>query len=203
MVIQIVSDLHLEHGNPIPALAPEADVLVVAGDVAPVTKPWLLGDAVDEWLACERTLYVPGNHEYYGSEIDHARDTLARAEGTPSVVITHHAPSGRSIGAQYEGDPTSPAFANDLEALIGRYQPTLWIHGHMHDRVDYQLGDTRVICNEITMKRYHRSKDRIELRPESTNPEHETITVEWGTDWEIVGVVVGAVIGMRHNDSNE
>ena len=225
MLLQIVSDLHLEHGNPIPALAPEADV-------APATKPWLLGDAVDEWLACEHTLYVPGNHEYYGSDIDGARDTLARAcamhcitlldpgavtiEGvrfigatlwtdfrldgiaaepgahlarleisdfdgaikhrgtnfttreaarrhaterqfiehelagarrTPSVVITHHAPSGRSIGAQYEGDPTNPAFASDLVALIRRYQPALWIHGHMHERLDYQLGDRRVICN--------------------------------------------------------
>ena len=76
MLLQIVSDLHLEHGNPIPALAPEADVLIVAGDLAPANRTWLLGNAVDEWLACE-TLYVPGNHEYYNSDIDEARRILA------------------------------------------------------------------------------------------------------------------------------
>ena len=24
---------------------------------------------------------------------------------------------------------------------------SLWVHGHMHDSFDYQVGDTRVICN--------------------------------------------------------
>ena len=31
--------------------------------------------------------------------------------------------------------------------MIARYQPPLWVHGHMHDRVDEKLGETRVTCN--------------------------------------------------------
>lgn len=36
-------------------------------------------------------------------------------------------------------------FASNLEDLIIKYQPELWIHGHVHDAVDYSLGKTRLI----------------------------------------------------------
>ena len=35
----------------------------------------------------------------------------------------------------------NPAFASDLDRLIERYQPALWIHGHMHDPVDERVGE--------------------------------------------------------------
>ena len=39
---------------------------------------------------------------------------------------------------------------------------------------------------------------KIELRPRSSNPEHRPIVIDGTTaDWEIVGVVVGAMIGAR------
>ena len=87
MRIQVVSDLHLEFGNPIPALAPEADALVVAGDLAPIRQPWLLGDAVEAWREAEHILYVPGNHEFYGSDIDEGRRRLAGQCGIHGVTL--------------------------------------------------------------------------------------------------------------------
>jgi hypothetical protein len=39
------------------------------------------------------------------------------------------------------------AYASNLEALIMRRQPELWIHGHIHEAADYSIGDTRVVCN--------------------------------------------------------
>jgi predicted phosphodiesterase len=65
----------------------------------------------------------------------------------PTVVVTHHAPSPRSIASQFRNDPLNPAFVSDLEAIIRAYQPRLWIHGHIHESFDYQIGDTRVVCN--------------------------------------------------------
>ena len=63
------------------------------------------------------------------------------------MVITHHAPTPRSVAPRFEGDPCNAAFASDLEGVIAHYQPPLWIHGHMHNRVDVALGETRVLCN--------------------------------------------------------
>ena len=38
MKIQVLSDLHLEHGGYLPGHHPEADVIVLAGDLAPYTE---------------------------------------------------------------------------------------------------------------------------------------------------------------------
>ena len=64
---------------------------------------------------------------------------------------------------------------------------------------DAAEGDIVVarIGTDITLKCFHRpSDDRVELRPCSKNPEHCAIVIDEQTeDWEIVGVVVGAMIG--------
>jgi Icc-related predicted phosphoesterase len=65
----------------------------------------------------------------------------------PTVVITHHAPSPRSIAEKFRDSLLNPAFASNLERFIVAHQPALWIHGHMHDSFDYSIGKTRVVCN--------------------------------------------------------
>lgn len=71
----------------------------------------------------------------------------AERSGLTPIVITHHAPSPRCIRPWFESSRLNPGFASDLDAVIARYQPLLWVHGHMHDRVDVRLGETRVVCN--------------------------------------------------------
>lgn len=61
------------------------------------------------------------------------------------VVVTQHPPLSRSIPDQFKHDPLSPAYASNLPNLLGR--SAIWIHGHVHDNVDYTEGNTRVICN--------------------------------------------------------
>jgi hypothetical protein len=71
-----------------------------------------------------------------------------------TVVVTHHAPSARSVESQYEGDSLTPAYASDLERLVAP-PVSLWIHGHMHASFDYVVSvgaefddrGTRVVCN--------------------------------------------------------
>jgi len=65
----------------------------------------------------------------------------------PTVVVTHHLPASMSVARQYANDPLNPAFASKLEALIEKYHPELWIHGHTHVPCDYDLFKTRIICN--------------------------------------------------------
>lgn len=64
-----------------------------------------------------------------------------------TVVVTHHAPSYYSIPAEFRHDLASAAYASNLDELIGERGPSLWIHGHVHQRLDYAIGRTRVICN--------------------------------------------------------
>ena len=75
------------------------------------------------------------------------RQELAHRIGERIVVVTHHAPSERSIPARFAGDPLNPAFASRLDSLVETSAAAYWIHGHMHDSADYTIGATRVICN--------------------------------------------------------
>jgi predicted phosphohydrolase len=63
-----------------------------------------------------------------------------------TVVVTHHAPSPRSIAPRFVGDTLNPAFASDVTDLMGP-AVQLWIHGHMHQSYDYIECGTRVVCN--------------------------------------------------------
>ena len=232
MKVQILSDLHVEFGNRLPPPAPDADVIALAGDIAPYGPDVL--KMVGETYSGRRVLYVPGNHEFYGGDIDAVGAAMARDcatlglelldrraltiegvrfigatlwtdfaldgvaevigaqqtarrgmpdfriirhaglafspqesvrrhdadrdfieqelrgaadEGFTPVVITHHAPTPRSIRPWYQGNALNPAFASRLDALIAEHAPPLWIHGHMHDSIDEQLGETRVVAN--------------------------------------------------------
>jgi len=75
---------------------------------------------------------------------------LAVGDPARTVVVTHHCPSLRSIPPQFqagEASKFSPVYASDLNDLGGRC--ALWIHGHVHESVDYDMKGTRVVCNPM------------------------------------------------------
>jgi predicted phosphodiesterase len=62
-----------------------------------------------------------------------------------TVIITHHAPAMWSVPDEYTSDIVSSAYASDLEDIALRAD--LWIHGHTHTSMDYQIDQCRVVCN--------------------------------------------------------
>lgn len=230
MKLHVLSDLHLS----VSAFEPpgtDADLVVLAGDLARPEQALAFARALGK-----PALYVPGNHEFYGSTPDatlaglralsqgsavrvlsdeavvvdgvrflgstlwtdfalyggedavlvaqhhgaallrdfsrialdapgagpfqprdaqrlHQRSRrwleaqLAEPFHGPTVVITHHAPSPRSIHPRFDGSPINPCFVSNLDALMDGARIPLWIHGHTHDSFDYRLRGTRVLCN--------------------------------------------------------
>ena len=65
----------------------------------------------------------------------------------PDIVVTHHAPSYQSQHPRFAGSPISGGFCSNQEHRIQRWKPDVWIHGHVHDPMDYRIGKTRVLCN--------------------------------------------------------
>lgn len=227
MKIHILSDLHIEYSAYEPH-AVEADVIVLAGDICLGTRG--IAWARQAWPDKE-IVFVPGNHEYYRSEIGIEDEQMERASmlygvhvlkrgevviggvrflgtslwtdfrlfgeaerryayaaalnglrdfrvidyGTqtfmpqdsaefnaadvawlegklkretfdgPTVVVTHHLPSARSVAERFGKELLSACFASNFDDLLGYSK--LWIHGHTHDSFDYEFSGTRVICN--------------------------------------------------------
>lgn len=75
------------------------------------------------------------------------QDELSKDFDGPTVVVTHHAPSELSCAEKYRGDPLNCAYASRLDKFIEIMQPTLWVHGHVHEAKDYMIGNTRVVIN--------------------------------------------------------
>lgn len=244
MKIQLMSDLHLEF-TPMTGSATEADVVVLAGDIGNSVQgvAWAA-----QQFAGKSVVYVPGNHEYFHSEIGQENFLLQQAgmaygvhvlnrsavvidgvrflgctlwtdfglfgEGerpwaysaawqdmpdfhaiscgerlfAPSdaaemhrqdvawlrrqlfeqhfpgqtVVVTHHAPARTSVPRRYRDNLLSACFASRCEDLFGT--AVLWVHGHIHDTLDYEQRGTRVVCNPRGYFRPGRAPENPDFR---------------------------------------
>lgn len=91
-------------------------------------------------------------------------DEALSASPLPAVVLTHMAPSYRSLEGHVAEQALLPEnwasrglsaqelarvalYASDLEDLITERSPLVWAHGHVHRRMDYPVGNTRVMAN--------------------------------------------------------
>ena len=64
-----------------------------------------------------------------------------------TVIVTHHAPSIRSLPKDVQHEVSCAALASNLEHFIARYQPALWIHAPLYADSDYRIGSTRVVSS--------------------------------------------------------
>lgn len=85
------------------------------------------------------------------SEHERSRSWLAKELSSPydgrTVVVTHHGPHASSVHPRFQGSPVNPAFISDLSELLPKAH--LWLHGHVHDSLDYQVGGCRVVANPL------------------------------------------------------
>jgi Icc-related predicted phosphoesterase len=75
--------------------------------------------------------------------------SLKESKTKKNVVVTHHAPSKKSVPDLFQKHMVSAAFASNLDDFILDTKPQIWVHGHIHQAVDYTIGQTRVICNPM------------------------------------------------------
>lgn len=78
------------------------------------------------------------------------QNTVADNKGKKIFIMTHHAPSRKSIDDRYTNQYLNAAYSNDLESfIIDNPEIKFWIHGHTHHSFDYYISQCRVICNPL------------------------------------------------------
>lgn len=82
-----------------------------------------------------------------------------------TIVMTHHAPSYKSVVQRFQGDLLSACFASNLDHLMDGNKVDLWCHGHMHDELDYYVNGTRVMCNPRGYCRYEGGEENHSFNP--------------------------------------
>jgi predicted phosphodiesterase len=79
-------------------------------------------------------------------------DKLAEPFEGKTVVISHYAPSVLSLGKEFGITHLDANYANRWENMMAYPLPNgkdiaLWVHGHTHKSLDYELYGTRIVCN--------------------------------------------------------
>lgn len=99
--------------------------------------------------------------QFHNNQLKRIKEAMAEALAADKilVVVTHHAPSAKSLWFDSEREamsgmkgfgyqPTDPCYASHLDYLFkGEEAPNYWIHGHTHVAVDYRVGNTRIVSN--------------------------------------------------------
>jgi len=66
----------------------------------------------------------------------------------PTMVMTHHAPTYKSIHPKYGNDALNYAYCSNLSETIMRHKNIkYWFHGHTHTCFDYEVDQCRVVAN--------------------------------------------------------
>lgn len=78
------------------------------------------------------------------------------------IVITHHLPHSLSIHPRFAGSYLNKYFLHDISDVVENNNAKLWIHGHTHSSCDYNIGQTRVVCNPFGYLRYEENSKFIE-----------------------------------------
>jgi Icc-related predicted phosphoesterase len=103
------------------------------------------------------------------TSFDHIKATLGELKWLETaldpagnnIVITHYAPSWISQHELFPDDDGEGRHANDVDYLIKRHKIDLWIHGHVHSEIDYNVGATRIYANPVPPGVPHRNTDRL------------------------------------------
>ncbi|MFY8211436.1 MAG: metallophosphoesterase [Candidatus Nanopelagicus sp.] len=82
------------------------------------------------------------------------------------VVCGHHAPSKASTHPKYIGQTLmNGGYSSDLsEFILDHQEIKLWTHGHTHEKFDYVIGETRIVCNPRGYINYEANADHFALQ---------------------------------------
>lgn len=120
---------------------------------SPITEQYLMSGMNDFRLVNWKKSNYGGKFRPYDAAKFHRRTLEYFDEASAGldnvVIMSHHAPSFKSVNPKYHNDTQmNYGYYSDLdEFILDRPQIKLWTHGHMHDCFDYEIGSTRIVCN--------------------------------------------------------
>ena len=132
----------MANGNPIGMWKAELNMndfkRIRTGDA---TKPGFIDNPYKRPMRAEDT--VAWNRE----SVKFITTAVEASTAEKKVVVTHHAPSYRSIDKRFRGEELNIAYASPLDMLVEELETDYWIHGHMHNTNDYNIGKTNILSN--------------------------------------------------------
>lgn len=74
---------------------------------------------------------------------------LAKSTPEKTIVVTHFPPHTRLIHGTIPASELTNYFVADCRELIEQHQPKLWVYGHNHWTDELQIGNTKLVSNQL------------------------------------------------------
>lgn len=74
---------------------------------------------------------------------------LSNAPPETTVVVTHFPPGLDTCNQNFGLGTITAYFQANVDPIIDKYQPALWVYGHNHYSNDLQRGRTRLVSNQL------------------------------------------------------
>lgn len=101
-----------------------------------------IGSNYRKLRATDVVKFYNNSRDYLLSQLETLKDNV--------FVITHHAPSYRSIHERFKSSACNSAYCNNLDGMIENHpQIKYWVHGHVHSPFNYMIEQCNVICNPV------------------------------------------------------
>jgi len=99
----------------------------------------------------KRKITTDDTNSWHREDLEYIKEqiNIAKQQNQVAIVLTHHAPLLKGTSSEeHENTPIQPAFATDLEYLMG--EPiAIWCYGHTHYSSNQVSNGTRVISNQL------------------------------------------------------
>jgi Icc-related predicted phosphoesterase len=113
-----------------------------------------------DWYGKIKPTDILNEHSYC---LESLKKIIDANSDKPVIVITHHAPTFKSVHEHYINDyHGNGAYVSELSNFIlERPNIQYWIHGHVHNEFDYQVGVARVLCYPRGYVGFERGRDYV------------------------------------------
>ena len=88
------------------------------------------------------------NHEHEKC-LQFIKNAVSESNAKTKIVLTHHVPTGLCTAFEFNGSPINGAFTVELGNYIANSGINYWIYGHSHRNIEAQIGNTRIISNQL------------------------------------------------------
>lgn len=106
------------------------------------------GRYISDAFVYYRSVNVEEIHKEHDYHFNKIKKIVEDNPNDKFIIVTHHAPSELSVSGTYRGHYINDYYYSDLSKFIlDNTHIRYWIHGHMHQRTSYRLGETTVVCN--------------------------------------------------------
>ena len=80
---------------------------------------------------------------------DFIRKAVKESNAQTKIVLTHHVPTQLCTAEEFRESAINGAFTVELGDYIANSGINYWIYGHSHRNIEAQIGDTRILSNQL------------------------------------------------------